>query len=582
MNERIENSALQLARAKLAVGYVRCSTEMQEDSPEQQKKEILDFARKNGFEMIDWFVDFGKSGTTFDQREAFQALRKSVENGHTFGTVICYDESRWGRAIDSEENTYWRFHFRKYGVNVILVKTSIDPDHEFAPMLKAFEGVQASQYSKKLSELTLRGAMNNDVYSSGGTAPYGYRRMARNTKTGSERQLADGEWCVKKQEKVFWSLGEEREVETVRFIFEERAKGVSYISIAQLLNHRSVPCARRGRWRNLDRKWSTGTIKSIIENPAYYGARAYNKMSSSKILALRKKRTMRPGVKWPMWRNPEEEWRVTEKAHEAIVSKELWQEANSAGDKRADPKPNQHTYHSPYLLTGLIHCSKCGFAFQGWSGNVNGKRYLRYIDGGWQSKRVCSFLSIPKERLEDFALRSIRDTIQDPEMVTRIESQVQELLRRFTLQPKQDRESNMEALADNRRRFDNLIRLAEDGAVQVEVIRGRLNELEEERARLEKHLARTESSPVRLDIDEIKQEVAKFVLNFEERIETAPIEEKKELVQRCISRIIVDRERKVARFYVKRIPAVSPHLEALFEAKPAGSIMSERSARNRT
>jgi site-specific DNA recombinase len=582
MNERTGNSAEQLARSKLAVGYVRCSTEMQEDSPEQQKREILEFARKNGFDLIDWFVDFGKSGTTFDQRESFQALRKSVENGHTFGTVICYDESRWGRAIDSEENTYWRFHFRKFGVNVILVKTSIDPEHEFAPMLKAFEGVQASQYSKKLSELTLRGAMNNDVYSSGGTAPYGYCRMARNTKTGSVKRLGDGEWCVKKQEKVFWSLGDDSEVQTVRCIFEERGKGVSYITIAKSLNDKSVPCARRGRWRNLDSKWSATTIKSIIENPAYYGARAYNKMSSSKILALKKKRPMRPGAKWPMWRNPQEEWRVVENAHEGIVSKQLWQDANSADARRAQAKPNQHSYHSCYLLTGLIHCSKCGFAFQGWSGKANGKRYLRYIDGGWQSKRVCSFLSIPKERLEDFALQSIRDTIREPEMVMRIETQVQELQRKFSLQPEQVRQSHTKALADNRTRFDNLIRLAEEGAVQIEVIKTRLNELEEERARLEKLLARTDSSPVRLDIDEIKQEVAKFVLNFEERFEAAPIEEKKELVQRCISRIVVDRERMVVRFYVKRIPAVLPQMEALFETKPAGFIVSERCARNRT
>lgn len=126
------------------------------------------------------------------------------------------------------------------------------------------------------------------------------------------------------------------------------------------------------------------------------------------------------------------------------------------------------------------------------------------------------------------------------------------------------------------------MRLAEEGAVQIDVIRNRLNELEEERARLEKLMARTDSSQVHLDFNEIKQEVAKFVLNFEERIETAPIEEKKELVQRCISRIVVDKERMVARFYVKRIPAVLPQMEALYETKPAGSIVSERCARNRT
>ena len=156
-----------------AVGYVRCSTEMQEDSPEQQKKEIVAFADARGYNIGEWFVDFGKSGTTFDQRAEFQRLRQATENHPSFKAVICYDESRWGRAIDAEENTFWRVHFRRCGVDVILVKTSIDPKNEFAPMLKAFEGVQASQYSKKLSELTLRGAMNNGRFSSGGTAPYG-------------------------------------------------------------------------------------------------------------------------------------------------------------------------------------------------------------------------------------------------------------------------------------------------------------------------------------------------------------------------------------------------------------------------
>jgi hypothetical protein len=54
-------------------------------------------------------------------------------------------------------------------------------------MMKAFEGVQASSYSKKLSELTKRRAMSNGPYSNGGTAPYGYRRIAVNPKTGQRR-----------------------------------------------------------------------------------------------------------------------------------------------------------------------------------------------------------------------------------------------------------------------------------------------------------------------------------------------------------------------------------------------------------
>ena len=50
-----------------AVGYLRCSTDQQEESPEQQKIEILAFAKTAGYNVLRWFEDFGKSGTTFDR-----------------------------------------------------------------------------------------------------------------------------------------------------------------------------------------------------------------------------------------------------------------------------------------------------------------------------------------------------------------------------------------------------------------------------------------------------------------------------------------------------------------------------------
>ena len=48
MSSQPLHSPKPLARLKLAAGYVRCSTEMQEDSPEQQKREILAFIQKSG------------------------------------------------------------------------------------------------------------------------------------------------------------------------------------------------------------------------------------------------------------------------------------------------------------------------------------------------------------------------------------------------------------------------------------------------------------------------------------------------------------------------------------------------------
>jgi hypothetical protein len=58
---------------------------------------------------------------------------------------------------------------------------------------------------------------------------------------------------------------------------------------------------------------------------------------------------------------------------------------------------------------------------------VRGKHYDRYIDGGWQSKRGCSFFSIPQDTLQSYTLQLIRDLIREPALVDRIEGQVKAL-----------------------------------------------------------------------------------------------------------------------------------------------------------
>jgi len=45
-------------------------------------------------------------------------------------------------------------------------------------------------------------------------------------------------------------------------------------------------------------------------------------------------------------------------------------------------------------------------------------------------------------------------------------------------------------------------------------------------------------------------------------------------------RVMADKDRRVPRFYVRKIPAASPHLRQLFEEKPAGNVMGDASARN--
>ena len=551
-----------------AVGYVRCSTEMQEDSPAQQKKEIEAFAESHGYIINEWYVDFGKSGTTFDNRPEFQRLRQRVENGPEFRAVICYDESRWGRAIDAEENTFWRFLFRKHGVDVVLVKTSIDPGHEYAPMMKAFEGVQASQYSKKLSELTLRGAVNNGIYSNGGLPPFGYKRLAINLKTGDERELRFGEWSISGQEKVLWALGSREHVDTVRSIFEQRAAGNSYLTIAQGLNEKGIPSIRQGRWRGRDQKWSTGTIKSILENKAYLGLRIYNKNSMSKIIAAKKGIEVNSGTVYPHWHKDENEWVIVENAHPAIITPDLWAQVQIQRRRKAKYHPRWYIRKSEYLLSGLLVCSECGYPFQGFSTRKKNHKYFRYDDGGYRNKGICSRLTFDKEKLEQYALERVKEVVLDPEILRRIKFYLDRLQSQRSLLEISERSTLETRLEEIRTKASNLVEAIESksNGLKPEKLLRRLEELDVEEAAVDTLLQSLDkgSSQV-VDIESATKMITDFAEGFEDYFENGSVFERKMLLRKCIDRIIVDRKDEVIRFHIKAVPALPTGVEELLE-----------------
>ena len=132
------------------------------------------------------------------------------------------------------------------------------------------------------------------------------------------------------------------------------------------------------------------------------------------------------------------------------------------------------------------------------------------------------------------------------------------------------------------KKLSNLIRLAEDGNIGGDALRIRVNELEEERRKIAEKVCRAQVPRKKPDIKDLGQKVAQFILDFERHFEEAPIEEKKLLVQKCISKIEVDKEKRVARFYVRRVPAVLPFLEEANQEQNEASVMSKTRARDRT
>jgi site-specific DNA recombinase len=326
-------------------------------------------------------------------------------------------------------------------------------------VMEVVESAEASEYSKKISRNVRRGMTSEQQkgYSRGGTSPYGYRRVAIDLQTGERKMLRAGHRAVPKIEKVVWELGESLEVETVRRIFNWKADGWGYVKIAHQLNAEGIPSPKRGRWRNLDQKWSGVTVKGLIQNPGYTGDRVYNRLSFSKFKAEEQ------GVEFEKkHKNNPSEWQVEKDSHPAIIPREIFERANAQAE-RHPVKPNQHYYQSVYLLTGLIKCDCCGFNYQGFFHKKSGNRY--YVDGGYVNKgsSVCSWHSIPQKKLEDFLLASIQEKLLTSNIRARVEEEVAQLLDNQPDESRHRLEATERHIVETRTKIQNLLQLAEKG-----------------------------------------------------------------------------------------------------------------------
>jgi hypothetical protein len=231
----------------------------------------------------------------------------------------------------------------------------------------------------------------------------------------------------------------------------------------------------------------------------------------------------------------------------------------NAIEERPKIRRNSHALTSGYLLTGLIRCSACGFPFQGQTQKVKGHIYPKYIDGGWQSKRVCSYVAIPKEEIEAFAFSAIRDTLTNPKTIQRVEFLIAQMSEKKRIVGGTNLSSLSKELKTVEKKKDNILEtlsLANNEQMRKALLE-KLSSLETEQGKISIKISSAKSqNRSEQDFVSVAQSVRDFMLNFESIFENAPIFERKEIFRRCISKIVVDRAKKVVRLSVRPLPAV--------------------------
>lgn len=208
--------------SKAAVIYARYSSERQnEQSIEGQIRIIKAFAEREGYNIIDSYIDKAITGRT-DDRPSFQKMIEGSKS-HTFRYVLVYKLDRFSRS--RYDSAIYKKILSDNGVRVISATENIGENPEGIILEAILEGY-SEYYSKELAQKIIRG--NYDSRSkglfTGGRVIYGYR-------------IVDRRYVI-----------EENEAEIVKRIFDEVINKRKLVDIAKGLNDSGIPYVGGDKW----------------------------------------------------------------------------------------------------------------------------------------------------------------------------------------------------------------------------------------------------------------------------------------------------------------------------------------------
>lgn len=224
--------------------YARFSSHNQhETSIEGQLKECYEYARRNGYTVIDTYIDRAISGTTDNRPEFLRMIDDSAKK--LFRFVLVYQLDRFAR--NRYDSATYKAKLKKNGVRVLSAKENITDDASGILIEGVLESM-AEYYSAELSQKIKRGMTLNAekcLYTGGGV-PLGY-------KVNPDKTFAIDETAA------FY----------VRKIYEMYANGSTVAQINEYLNAQQIKTVRGGAFNK-------NSLHQILKNKRYIGYYTFN------------------------------------------------------------------------------------------------------------------------------------------------------------------------------------------------------------------------------------------------------------------------------------------------------------------
>ena len=363
--------------------YIRLSKDdnyTESDSINNQKNIIKKYIEeKDEFEVVDYYIDNGYTGTNFN-RPAFVKMCLDIVN-NKINCVIVKDLSRFGRNMGWMK-IYLGETFPEYNIRFISINDNLDnqinPNYtdELDFSLHALIYEQYSiDISKKVKTVKHLQQSRGDFI--GVSAPYGY--------------IKDSNDCHK-------VLIDDYASKIVKRIFDMTLECKSSKEIADILNDECILPPSKYKAEiikvtslstKIAEKWKPNMIREILKNEFYIGNMVQGKV---------RKPTRRLNK---LEKVSKEDWIVVENTHKAIIDKNDFETV-----QRILEFPST-LLNSNEMLLMYLKCPDCNGIFHKKKTKYNEYYYCNT----YYRNRGCSKHSIIKSVLEEMVLEDLKENI---------------------------------------------------------------------------------------------------------------------------------------------------------------------------
>lgn len=443
-------------------GYIRISTkkDSQLTSIDNQKKYIVEWARINGYNIVDFYIDV-KTGAYSYLRNEMTRLKDDIASGRIKG-IASKEISRTSRDIMDIIDL--KRSLAAHGAFFISIKEGYDSrtdDDEFLLVIHA--GLAQKERKVTSSRVKITQMLKANEGKTNVPKPaFGYKLSE------------DGQHLAVNTETA----------EIYKLIVDKFLEGWGRLKICKYLNSQKIKTSRGGD------NWTTNSILNILSNPVYLGINMYNITLTVRDSTGKAKRMVRP----------QEQWIVRENTHPPLISKARFDRIQQIIQDKKDGENKEWSCTKKYLLSGLLYCSSCGNKMFGGKIPKNRSKeksknnrsdedyYFYYFDRKITGTCKNNNSNYRMEIVDGLVMNNIKELLTSNNLIDERIIQKRYIYDVKLEKDKKDRELVKDKLNSINFAVKKQQLAFETGAITLEEYKVRLNELRDQKTKLERSL----------------------------------------------------------------------------------------------